>query len=127
VFSSDRLAAREGDAVGSATNFGDLAISNGKVLEATGPFDYDDCFWIAVLLVQTTPQGKGAVAAAHGPPDVKPDPSAPQQKMWTITNLDNSSDAGPFVQGRARASAVAVVLDRGDRIVIQWSRDVALV
>ena len=112
--------------MGSATNFGDLIISNGQVLEATGPFDYDDCFWINVLVVQTTQQGKGAVAAALGPPDVKPDPYAPQQKRWTITNLQNSNEAGQFVQGRARASALAVVLDRGDRIVIQWSRDIDL-
>lgn len=112
--------------MGSATNFADLVISNGQVLEANGPFDYDDCFWISVRIAQTDQRGKGAVAAAFGAPDVKPDDSAPQRKTWTLSNLQNSNRAGQFVQGRARASALAVVWDRNDSIVIQWSRDIDL-
>lgn len=116
--------------MGSATNFDDLTISGGQLLEAAGPFDYDDCLWISVRIVQTTPTGKGAVAGALGTPDVKPTvPSPPSlaPKTWKLPNLMNSTGAGHFVQGRASASALAVVLDRGDRVVIQWSRDVELV
>jgi hypothetical protein len=110
--------------VGFGTNFQPpLEITDGKVLEVVGPFDYRGCRWISVRIVQIDQNGVGAVAGAtRENPTVENDPNDQSKQRWRL----NLVTQGEFVVGRASASAVAVVDERGADIVVEWSRDVPL-
>jgi hypothetical protein len=104
-----------------------LKLNGGTLQEVYGPFSYDDCLAINVLVVQTqTELGEGAIAAASMVAASSTElltTTSTAGKMWNVP-LTALSTARPFKPGLAQATASALVRDNGVERVVEWSHAV---
>ncbi len=102
----------------------------GSPFNATGPFDWDDCYIMSIFIFQSLSPGHAAAAAAVGKPVIAPDPSNPGQPMWTLqvkVKLPNPPEITDLLQaGPALAVAAAAIEDRGAVRIEQWGQYIDL-
>ncbi|HVN61904.1 MAG TPA: hypothetical protein VMT59_11600 [Gaiellaceae bacterium] len=93
----------------------------GAPFDATGPFDWDDCYFMAVFIFQSDRAGDEAAASALGKPTI---PAG--ERKWTLQVKETPSSTRHLKAGTALAVSVAVVRDRGSDTVFQWGQSIKL-
>ena len=103
----------------------------GAPFDATGPFDWDDCYVMSIFIYQSEGR-ESAAAAAVGKPTLAPDPENPGQPRWTLqvnVEVPNATDNGLtrlLETGPAVAVATALVVSGGAVRVEQWGQAITL-
>jgi hypothetical protein len=107
---------------------------SGARFDATGPFDWDDCFLMSVFIYQSDATGKAA-ASAVGKPNIGGfDPQNPAQPTWTMQLKAEEPPDNPgandltryLVTGEAFAVAAALVVSSGGVQIVHWGQIITL-
>jgi hypothetical protein len=109
-----------------------LGPSAGDPFDATGPFDWDDCYVMSIFIYQSEGQ-ESAAASMVGKPTLAPDPSNPGQPRWTlqvkgdVPNPPENTLTRALKPGPALAVAAALITSAGNVKVEQWGQAITLV
>lgn len=103
----------------------------GTQFDATGPFDWDDCYVMSIFIYQAD-RGQSAAASAVGKPTLTRDPTNPAQPRWTlpvkvvVPQAPDNDLTRLLEPGDALAVAAALIVDRGNVRVEQWGQSIKL-